>query len=310
MGKLSSVIVFGVITATIAVAYILKKNSTTSTSPNSTSPKYFTDICVDAKGEYAYATDNINGKVYKINIANSTLTNLGNSPNPPFSGPNSIAVDSINNVYIHDGLRSDRKDEVNNNMFRKIDKSGNVIDVGKLSEINSITNIKIDANRNIYVLDYSLQTAVFVINPDTYKATQLHINENIKYTYVFMDIDATGHIYLTNYEPLASEFSIYKIDINTGEKINEITINTKDADYFKCMKVDASGEYLYYAFSFDYSVYKVQFKPNNVASILANISAYEEFINSLSIDENNNVYAATINKIYKIDPSGSYKAIL
>jgi sugar lactone lactonase YvrE len=319
MGKAKSLVVLGAIGATIAVIFFLNKtkNKTTKT----TLIKFITQISVDAKGENVYITDNsINLTVYKFNIASKNVENLGISPNPPFSGPNDIAVDSEGNVYIYDGgaLRLDIFDN-GNDMFRKIDKDGNVTDFGKLIKPNDIIHpnkIRVDAKGNVYATD---SNSLYMINPTTYIAKQIPIE--FKYNTYLMDVDDAGYVYLTDYlsSNSSNKFSFYKINISNGKTIKKIETKLPSDFYYAGydgtianMKVDTLGENLYFSFYQSKIVYKVNFNSLEINTL----ATLNDTINSLSTDENKNVYASCnfseISNspfIYKIYPSGSLEKI-
>jgi streptogramin lyase len=314
MVKLGSVVVLsGAIAATIAVIFFLNKtkNKTTKT----TLIKYITEISVDAKGENVYITDNsINLTVYKFNIASKNVENLGISPNPPFSGPKDIAVDFKGNVYIYDGGATGQDIFGNgNDMFRKIDKDGNVTDFGKLIKPNDIippNMIRVDAEGNVYTIDYNGR--LYVIDPTTYIAKQIPIE--FKYNTYLMDVDDAGRVYLTDYlsSNSSNKFSFYKINISDGKTIKKIETKLPSDLYYggnraiDNMKVDTLGENLYFSFYDSKIVYKVNFNSLEINTL----ATLNDSINSLSTDENKNVYASSLSSnIYKIYPSGSFEKI-
>lgn len=254
-----------------------------------------------------YITDNsINLTVYKFNIASKNVENLGISPNPPFSGPKDIAVDFKGNVYIYDGGAIGGDIFGNgNDMFRKIDKDGNVTDFGKLIKPNDIIPpimIRVDAKGNVYAID---SNSLYMINPTTYIAKQIPIE--FKYNTYLMDVDNAGHVYLTDcIYPSSDNFSFYKINISNGETIKKIeTKLPSDNSILGEMKVDTLGENLYFSFYEDNIVYKVNFNSLEINTL----ATLNDSINSLSTDENKNVYASSHSYIYKIDPSGNWKKI-
>jgi DNA-binding beta-propeller fold protein YncE len=299
MGKIAGFVVLGVIG--LIVVNLITKNKA-----NSIDIENITNISVDKKGENVYISDNVNQKVYKFNIASTKVENLGISPNPPFSGPDNIAVDVANNVYIYDGLKSSTLGNANNDMLRKIDKNGNVADFGKLIKPSSLdiraSPVRVDAKGNVYTTDTN--GGLYVIDPTTYIARQIPIPKDLKIFRFIMDLDDAGNVYLT--DAIANErtpFSFYKINIITG-KINA-RFPYPDSGQLSCMKVDTLGENLYFSFYRGEIIYKVNFKSLEI-NVFATLDGE---VQSLSTDENKNVYASSPSYIYKIDPSGDWKKI-
>ena len=274
---------------------------------------------MDTKGENVYISDNENQKVYKFNMASQKVENLGISPNPPFSGPKNIAVDAANNVYIYDSLKQSTNGNVDNNMIRKIDnnmirkidKDGNVTDFGKLiikpNAFDTTGVIRVDAEGNVYTIDFNGR--LYVIDPTTYIARQIPIPKDIKYFKYIMDVDDAGNVYLTDYGGflLSDNFSFYKINIITGKIIKKTEATSLSSGNLNAMKVDTLGENLYFSFFNNFIIYKVNFKSLEI-NVFATLD-YNDGIQSLSTDENKNVYASTPSYIYKIDPSGNWKKI-
>ena len=313
MGKVGTLLVLGVIG--LIVVNLITKNKATSIE-NITSIEYITNISVDTKGENVYISDGENQKVYKFNMASQKVENLGISPNPPFSGPYNIAVDAANNVYIYDSLKSSTIGNVNNNMIRKIDKDGNVTDFGKLiikpNASDTTGVIRVDAEGNVYTID--LDGRLYVIDPTTYIARQIPIPKDIKYFKYLMDVDDAGNVYLIDYDGFLSSdnFSFYKINIITGKIIKKIETKLPSDLYYggirtlANMKVDTLGENLYFSFYESKIVYKVNFNSLEINTL----ATLNDSINSLSTDENKNVYASSPLYIYKIDPSGNWKKVI
>lgn len=198
-------------------------------------------------------------------------------------------------------------------MFRKIEKDGNVTDFGKLIKPSSLDikgrlgPVRVDAKGNVYTTDAN--GALYVIDPTTYIAKQIQIPIDLKLFRFIMDVDDAGHVYLTDTETgnERTPFSFYKIKIITGEIISKIDAEfpSPDSGQLNCMKVDTLGDNLYFSFYADRIVYKLNFKSLEI-NALANLDVD---VQSLSTDENKNVYASSPSDIYKIDPSGNWKRI-
>lgn len=129
-----------------------------------------------------------------------------------------------------------------------------------------------------------------------------------------MDVDDAGNVYLIDYDGFLSSdnFSFYKINIITGKIIKKIETKLPSDLYYggirtlDNMKVDTLGENLYFSFYESKIVYKVNFNSLEINTL----ATLNDSINSLSTDENKNVYASSPLYIYKIDPSGNWKKVI
>lgn len=146
-------------------------------------------IVFDPLSKYLYVADNANytirridllGNVYTLAGKSGTIgTSEGQGSNANFWAPNSVAVDSLGNIYVAD---------TSNNKVRKITPSGMVstvvgggaaggtpgvatgVRIGTAAVFNQIYGIAIDLKDNIFITD-TANTQICKITNDTVKVT-------------------------------------------------------------------------------------------------------------------------------------------